>query len=158
MRADASTHQMDVVENGRTIRTMPASLGKPSFPSSSGVMVIMDKRAKAMFDSSTYGLPVDAPGGYRTPVQYAMRLTWGGEFIHAAPWSVADQGRRNVSHGCINVSTPNAAWLYGRVQMGDPVIVRNTGTQVEVGNGWTAFSASYSSWLSRSATGEQKTG
>jgi hypothetical protein len=42
--------------------------------------------------------------------------------------------------------------------MGDPVIVRNTGTQVEVGNGWTAFSASYSSWLSRSATGEQKTG
>jgi lipoprotein-anchoring transpeptidase ErfK/SrfK len=158
MRADASTHQLRVLERGRTVRTMPASLGKPSFPSSSGAMVIMDKRRKAMFDSSTYGLPVDAPGGYRTPVEYAMRLTWGGEFIHAAPWSVRDQGHRNVSHGCINVSTPNAAWLYGRVQMGDPVIVRNSGTQVEVGNGWTDFTASFGGWLSRSATGEQQTG
>jgi lipoprotein-anchoring transpeptidase ErfK/SrfK len=121
-------------------------------------MVIMDKRRKALFDSSTYGLPVDAPGGYRTPVEYAMRLTWGGEFIHAAPWSVGDQGHRNVSHGCINLSTPNAAWVYGRVQMGDPVIVRNTGTQVEVGNGWTDFTDSFGGWLSRSATGEQRTG
>ena len=157
MRADAKSHRVVVVENGRTVRTMRASLGKPAFPSSSGVMVIMDKRPKAMFDSSTYGLPVDSPGGYRTPVQYAMRLTWGGEFFHAAPWSVGDQGRRNVSHGCINLSVPDAAWLFARALPGDPVIVRNTGVPVAVGNGWSDWTVPYSSWLSRSATGSQPT-
>jgi lipoprotein-anchoring transpeptidase ErfK/SrfK len=157
MRADAKSHRVVVVEKGRVVRTMPASLGKPAFPSSSGVMVIMDKRPKAMFDSSTYGLPVDSPGGYRTPVQYAMRLTWGGEFFHAAPWSVGDQGRRNVSHGCINLSVPNAAWLFARVLPGDPVIVRNTGVPVAVGNGWSDWTVPYSSWLTRSATGSHPT-
>jgi lipoprotein-anchoring transpeptidase ErfK/SrfK len=157
IRADAKTHRVVVIENGRTVRAMPASLGKPSFPSSSGIMVIMDKRPKAMFDSSTYGLPVDSPGGYRTPVQYAMRLTWGGEFFHAAPWSVADQGHRNVSHGCINLSTSNAAWLFGRVLMGDPVLVTNTGTPVAVGNGWSDWTVPYSTWLTRSATGSHPT-
>ncbi|HEY0484653.1 MAG TPA: Ig-like domain-containing protein [Mycobacteriales bacterium] len=157
MRADGATHTVTVIENGKTVRTMPASLGKPSFPSSSGVMVIMDKRAKALFDSSTYGLPVDSPGGYRTPVRYAMRLTWGGEFFHAAPWSVADQGHRNVSHGCINLSLPNAAWLFNRVQPGDPVFVRNTGVPVAVGNGWSDWTVPFSKWLSRSATGAHAT-
>jgi lipoprotein-anchoring transpeptidase ErfK/SrfK len=157
MRADAAAHKVTVIENGRTVRVMPASLGKPSAPSSSGVMVIMDKRPKAMFDSSTYGLPVDSPGGYRTPVKYAMRLTWGGEFFHAAPWSVADQGHRNVSHGCINLSTSNAAWLFARVLPGDPVIVRNTGVAVAVGNGWSDWTVPYSQWLTRSATGSHAT-
>jgi lipoprotein-anchoring transpeptidase ErfK/SrfK len=157
LRADAKAHRVAVVENGRTVRTMPASLGKPEFPSSSGVMVIMDKRPTAMFDSSTYGLPVDSPGGYRTPVKYAMRLTWGGEFFHAAPWSVADQGHRNVSHGCINLSMSNAAWLFGRVLTGDPVFVTNTGTPVAVGNGWSDWTVPYSTWLTRSATGTHPT-
>jgi lipoprotein-anchoring transpeptidase ErfK/SrfK len=158
MVADAVTHQMTVREGRRVVRTMPVSLGRAKFPSSSGVMLVMDKRRKALFDSSTYGLPVDDPEGYRTPVEYAMRLTWGGEFLHAAPWSVGDQGRRNVSHGCINMSTANAAWLYSRVQMGDPVVVRRAGPQVDVGNGWTDWSVSFDRWLERSATGAHPTG
>ncbi len=154
---DSATHQMRVVEGGQVVRTIPVSLGEPKFPSSSGTMVLIDKRPTALFDSSTYGLPVDSPDGYRTKVQYAMRLTWGGEFIHAAPWSVGDQGRRNVSHGCINVSTANAVWLYNRLQVGDPVTVKNTETTVQVGNGWSDWSVDFPTWLKRSATGEQQT-
>ena len=48
-----------------------------------------------------------------------MRLTWGGEFIHAAPWSVG-QGNTNVSHGCVNMSDGNAAWLFAITHIGDP--------------------------------------
>ncbi|HEV2086803.1 MAG TPA: Ig-like domain-containing protein [Cryptosporangiaceae bacterium] len=154
---DSATKQMRVVEGGRVVRTIPVSLGKPKFPSSSGTMVLIDKRPTALFDSSTYGLAVDSPDGYRTKVQYAMRLTWGGEFIHAAPWSVADQGRRNVSHGCINVSTANAAWLFNRAQVGDPVTVKNTETTVQIGNGWSDWTVDFPTWLKRSATGEQQT-
>ena len=41
-----------------------------------------------------------------------MRVTYSGEFIHAAPWSVGSQGYANVSHGCTGMSTADAAWLY----------------------------------------------
>lgn len=157
LRVDSATKRMQVVENGAVVRTFPVSLGRPEFPSSSGTMLIIDKRPEALFDSSTYGLPVDSKDGYRTEVEYPMRLTWNGEFIHSAPWSVADQGRRNVSHGCINMAPAAAIWLYNRAQVGDPVVVRNTEAQVAAGNGWTAWNEDFSQWVTRSATGEHPT-
>ena len=53
-----------------------------------------------------------------------MRVTWGGVYVHSAPWSVASQGNANVSHGCINLSPDNAAWYYKTVNIGDPIIVQ----------------------------------
>jgi lipoprotein-anchoring transpeptidase ErfK/SrfK len=154
MYADAQTHYMKVVENGATVRTIPVSLGSAAHPSSSGTLLIIDKRPTAIFDSSTYGLPADAPGGYRTAVKYAMRLTWDGQFIHDAPWSVAQQGSSNVSHGCINVGPANIPWLFDRAQVGDPVVVTNTGTQIPLGDGYSDWSISFASWLTHSANGQ----
>jgi len=39
---------------------------------------------------------------------------------------VGDQGKRNVSHGCINISPANAQWFYDNFGTGDPVIVKNS--------------------------------
>ena len=77
-------------------------------------------------DSSTFGLAVDAPGGYRADVEYAVRLSNNGELVHAAPWSVGSQGNDNVSHGCINLSTDRAAWFFNFSQPGDVVEVQNS--------------------------------
>ena len=55
-----------------------------------------------------------------------MRVTYSGEFVHAAPWSVAGQGHANVSHGCTGMSTANADWLYHMTNVGD--VVQYTGT------------------------------
>ena len=56
-------------------------------------------------EAETIGLKKDDPNYYAdTPVKYAMRVTNSGEFLHSAPWSVADQGHRNVSHGCTGMS------------------------------------------------------
>ncbi|MFI5957721.1 Ig-like domain-containing protein [Cryptosporangium sp. NPDC051539] len=151
--ADSSTHTMTVSEGGEVVKTMPVSLGKPKYPSSSGTMLIIDKRREAMFDSSTYGLAVDSPDGYRTKVEYPMRLTWGGEFIHSAPWSVAQQGKENVSHGCINVAPDMAIWLFNRVQVGDPVTVKNTGTDIQLGNGYSDWTLNFTDWLTHSKGG-----
>ena len=54
-------------------------------------------------------------------------MTYSGEFLHAAPWSVAYQGHANVSHGCTGMSTANAGWLYHHSQLGD--VVEYTGTR-----------------------------
>jgi len=109
-------------------------------------MVVMAKDYETVFD--TRGEP---NGGYRVNINYAMRLTWGGEFVHAAPWSVGDQGRRNVSHGCVNMSWGNAEWLFGRAHMGDPVIVRGTEVKVVHGNGWTAWDLPWDQYIKGSA-------
>jgi len=111
----------------------------------------MVKNEWEWFDSSTYGVPVDAGEGYRTKVSWPMRLTWGGQYIHAAPWSVADQGHTNVSHGCTNVSMQAADWLWHQVHLGDPVIVKGTERGLDWGDGWTDWNVSFDQYKKGSA-------
>lgn len=145
---DNATKQLEYYVDGELIRSMPVSLGKPSTPSSSGHMVIMSKERETVFDTFAELGPEE---GYRIDIEYAMRLTWGGEFIHAAPWSVADQGVRNVSHGCVNLSMDNAAWLFERTKIGDPVTVKGTERSLVPGNGWTAWDLSWNEFVAGSA-------
>ncbi len=78
-------------------------------------------------NSETVGISADDPEAYDIDdVQWAMRLTYSGEFIHAAPWSVGSQGCANVSHGCTGMSTADAGWLYAMSRRGD--VVEYTGT------------------------------
>ena len=109
-------------------------------------MVIMEKHQYTTFD--TRGEP---NGGYVVNVEDAQRLTWGGEFIHGAPWSVSDQGHRNVSHGCTNISAANADWLMGVTQVGDLVTFTGTEVRLQPGNGWTAWNTSWGQFVKGSA-------
>jgi lipoprotein-anchoring transpeptidase ErfK/SrfK len=124
--ADAGTHVMDVYDGDQLVQTFPISAGGPDFPSRNGAHVVTELNRDRIMDSSTYGVPVDSPNGYRTPVEFAVRLSNNGEFVHAAPWSVAQQGRENVSHGCINMSTERAAWFFNFSQPGDVVEIKNS--------------------------------
>ena len=124
--ADAGNHTLQVYDGDQLVQTFPMSAGGPEFPSRNGPHVVTELNRDRVMDSSTYGVPVDSPNGYRTPVEYAVRLSNNGEFVHAAPWSVASQGRENVSHGCINLSTDRAAWFFNFSQPGDVVEIRNS--------------------------------
>jgi lipoprotein-anchoring transpeptidase ErfK/SrfK len=139
--ADAKTHRMKVYVNGKLTKNFPASLGKEVTGryTHTGVHVVTEKKASMTMDSTTYGLALDA-GGYKTPVKFATRISNSGEFVHAAPWSVAQQGSSNVSHGCVNLSPANAAWFYGISQPGDVVSI--TGTPVPL----TAKDTDVSDW------------
>jgi lipoprotein-anchoring transpeptidase ErfK/SrfK len=137
--ADAATHTLTVYDGDRVVQTYPMSAGSPDNPSYNGPHVVTEMNTERIMDSSTYGVPVDSPGGYRTPVEWAVRLSDSGEFVHAAPWSVAQQGRENVSHGCINLSTENARWFFEFSQPGDVVEIRNSsaGTLTSDISDWT---------------------
>ncbi|MFT3714856.1 MAG: L,D-transpeptidase [Gordonia sp. (in: high G+C Gram-positive bacteria)] len=121
-----STHTLYWYKDGQFIKSMPTSMGSNEHPTPNGVFHTMEKYRDMYMDSSTYGVPVDSPEGYRTYVEYATRLTNDGIFIHAAPWSVAQQGVTNVSHGCLNVSTENGKWVYDNIGRGTPVVIRGT--------------------------------
>ncbi|AEB43241.1 L,D-transpeptidase [Micromonospora maris] len=148
MTVDNSTKRMVVTRDGETIKTIPVSLGKKSTPSSSGTMVVMEKLRKTVFDTYDELGPED---GYRTKIDYAQRLTWGGEFIHAAPWSEGQQGTTNVSHGCVNVSMANGAWLFNNTRVGDPIVVKGTERKLQLGNGWTDWNVSWEQYVKGSA-------
>ena len=149
--ADNATKKLTVTRDGQVVKEAPVSLGKPSTPSSYGHMVVMSKDDKTVFDSTADGCPKGCADYYRADIEFAERLTWGGEFIHAAPWSVDDQGKRNVSHGCVNMSTDNAKWVFDNILVGDPVIVLGTERKLVQGNGWTVWDISWDEAVKGSA-------
>ena len=124
--ADYATKTMTVRVNGEVVKTMPISMGKDSTPTNNGSYIVGDRYRNLIMDSSTYGVPVNSPNGYRLEVEYATQMSYSGIYVHSAPWSVGSQGRSNVSHGCLNVSPSNAVWFYDNTKRGDIVEVINT--------------------------------
>lgn len=125
---DDKTKQMTVTRNGKVEKTFPVSMGMNDgkHETKNGTYYVLEKFPDIVMDSSTYGVPVNSANGYKIKVQWAVRIDNSGGFVHSAPWSVADQGKRNVSHGCINLSPANAKWFYDNFGSGDPIIVKNT--------------------------------
>jgi len=121
--ASISAHTFTVSIDGVVMRQMPASMGKPRHPTPVGSFTVLEKQSSVVMDSRTIGIPLNDPEGYKLTVADAVRITWGGVYVHSAPWSVGSQGYANVSHGCINLSPDNASWYFDQVSIGDPVIV-----------------------------------
>jgi len=121
--ASISAHTFTVSIDGVIMRQMPASMGKPRFATPIGSFTVLEKAKSIVMDSSTIGIPLTDPEGYKVKVADAIRITWGGVYIHSAPWSVGSQGYANVSHGCINLGPDNALWYFNQVGIGDPVVV-----------------------------------
>ncbi len=151
-KVDAQTHQMRVFSNGKLLRTIPITTGKPGFTTRSGIKVITEKYDSKRMNSETVGIPADSAEAYDIDnVQWAMRVTNSGEFIHAAPWSVGSQGYANVSHGCTGMSTDNAAWLYAMSRRGDVVEYTGTDREMEPGNGYTDWNVPFAEYKQGSA-------
>ncbi|MFJ9787307.1 Ig-like domain-containing protein [Amycolatopsis sp. NPDC101161] len=145
--ADGQTHQMTVSINDKEVKTMPTSMGKAGHNTPAGTYTVMSEHTGYTMNSATYGVPEDAPGGYSTFVQYAVRLSYSGIFYHSAPWSVRQQGHSNVSHGCLNLSTDNTKWLMDTSKKGDIVTVRNSGgPKLEPTDGWSVWQLSWDEW------------
>jgi lipoprotein-anchoring transpeptidase ErfK/SrfK len=139
---DNATHQMTIVRNGKVQQTFPESMGKPGHDTPNGTYYVLEKFPDVVMDSATYGVPSTSADGYKVHVQLAVRFDNSGNFVHSAPWSVADQGKRNVSHGCINISPDNAKWFYDNFGSGDPIVVKNsagTYNQPDGASDWQMF-------------------
>lgn len=153
IRVNAQAHSMSVTENGKVVKTAPITTGKKGFETRSGIKLILSKERSRIMDAATGGTDPNSPDYYRLKVEYAMRMTWSGEFLHAAPWSVGSQGTANVSHGCVGMATDVAKWLFDRVQIGDVVIVTGTSREQNAGNGITAWNEPFDEWKAGSALG-----
>ncbi|SEH83300.1 Lipoprotein-anchoring transpeptidase ErfK/SrfK [Mycolicibacterium rutilum] len=108
----------------------PASMGRPEYPTPVGTYSVLAKERDVLMDSSSVGIPVSADDGYLMDVEWAVRITNRGIFVHSAPWAVNALGHENVSHGCISLSPEDAEWYFNTVKVGDPVIVQENSVEI----------------------------
>ncbi|MFI9200743.1 Ig-like domain-containing protein [Streptomyces sp. NPDC053048] len=150
---DAAGHYMTVTKNGQTLRTIPVTTGKPGYATRNGVKVILGRESFVRMRGTSIGIAEGSEDSYDLPVYWATRVTWSGEYVHAAPWSEGSQGADNVSHGCTGMSTANAKWFYDNVRVGDVVkVVGSAGaTMTPFDNGFGDWNMPWKQWREGSA-------
>ncbi|MET7905353.1 Ig-like domain-containing protein [Streptomyces sp. NPDC005355] len=153
---DSGTHQMTVRRNGVPIRTIPITTGMPGFDTRNGIKVILAKESSVRMTGASIGLG----NSYDLMVYWAARVTWSGEYVHAAPWSTGAQGVANVSHGCTGMSTANAEWFFDTVRLGDIVrVVNSNGDDMTTfDNGYGDWNMAWGNWRQGSALASQRDG
>jgi lipoprotein-anchoring transpeptidase ErfK/SrfK len=122
------------------------------FDTEGGTFVVFNKQNPAIMSSKSFGITSGPFYFPPTPVYWATQFTPSGNYVHAAPWSVGEQGVVNVSHGCVNLSTDRAELYYNRAQIGDIVIVKRSPVKAAPGD-MTDWMYSWHRWLSHSALG-----
>jgi lipoprotein-anchoring transpeptidase ErfK/SrfK len=144
---DNNTHRTKVYIDGKMVRDMASSTGRGGYTTGAngqqihfwtheGPHVVLSKERTHSMSSASYGLTDPKNPYYYAPeiVQLCTRISYSGEFLHAAPWNHA-LGRANLSHGCVNLSTADAQWVYDNFIIGDIVEVKHTPKPLPLSDG-----------------------
>ncbi|CAM3449600.1 Ig-like domain-containing protein [Kibdelosporangium persicum] len=148
VEANTQTHRLIVRQNGNVVHDFPASYGLESDKgrvTPSGIHVVMEKH-------NTYSMSNPRYNYENVVVPWAVRFSNHGEFIHGYAPSIPDQGKRNVSHGCANLSPANAKIYFDSAMVGDPIEV--TGSSVPMSDtqfDYFDWAVSWDKWLEKSA-------
>lgn len=107
-----SEQRVYAYENGQLVRSTLASTGLPGTPTVRGTFSIYAK----------YGAQLmTGPGYYLPNVPYVMYF-YKGYSLHGTYWH--NNFGQPMSHGCVNLPTGEAAWLYNWAPIGTQVTVR----------------------------------
>lgn len=147
---DVKKKTVTVEKDGKVVRTLPVSTGKPGFETWNGTMVVMEKMPSLRMNSESVGIFGQEAYDLGS-VKWDIRLTTSGTFAHAAPWNEGKFGRVNGSHGCIGLSTSDAKWFYEQLHVGDPVTVVKSTDTVQKNNGYGAWNVDWATWKKGSA-------
>ncbi|MGN6333665.1 MAG: L,D-transpeptidase [Motilibacteraceae bacterium] len=152
VRADAGTHKATVTVDGKVFGTYPVSFGSPEWPTRHGTMVVLAKAQNFRFQSENFN--GDTGGETWDLVSpYAIRLTWSGTFLHAAPWN-KHVGTADTSHGCVHFNTADIGKFYGLIKPGDVVTISGTrGRPQGLTNGYGAWNLSWAQWQAMGVKG-----
>ncbi|HEV3290221.1 MAG TPA: Ig-like domain-containing protein [Streptosporangiaceae bacterium] len=137
------THKTRIYWKNKLYGVWPDSSGMPGDDTADGTYLTIEK-----------GNPVLMSGqGYKNvPVYWSVRFTWSGNYYHAAPWSLSQQGFINVSHGCVNLSPANAQTYYNWAVPGDPITITGSPSTGIWDDGYTEWFYSWNQLLKHSAT------
>lgn len=151
LQANIDTHTLTCLRNGEVAQILPVSMGKPGYETMTGTKLIMEKQNPVIMDSQSYGVPHSDPEGYRITAYFAQRVTWSGEYFHAAPWADYAHGYDNVSHGCTGLSDANAQWLFDFTLVGDPAEFTGSTFPVQAHQTFGCWTYTWEQWQALSA-------
>jgi lipoprotein-anchoring transpeptidase ErfK/SrfK len=136
---DDVRHRMTVTSDNRTIGTFPVSLGSKQTPTTRGTKVVMEKGRS---------ICMTGPGYHECGIKDTQRLTYSGEYLHAAPWNVANiKNGVDSSNGCTNLLPADAALVYKSLEVGDLVMYPNaSGPQMQLGSGFGDWNVPWATW------------
>jgi lipoprotein-anchoring transpeptidase ErfK/SrfK len=136
---DDVAHTLTLRVDGALEGTYPISLGASNTPTLSGTKVIMEKGVS---------ICMSGPGYDECGIKYTQRLTYGGEYLHSAPWNVYNITHGvDSSNGCTNLLPNDAQKLYGLLEIGDVVIYPNAnGGKMQLGQGYGDWNVPWSQW------------
>lgn len=148
LRGDTRTHRLTAFADGVRVGDYPASYGLDSDPgrvTHSGTHLVMDKHEVYFMTNPKYDYQ-------NVEARWAVRISNNGEFLHSAPWSVDQQGRENVSHGCVNLSPADAETVFHAVLPGDPVEIVGSTQHLGPGDGnYYDWTVPWQAWTAKSA-------
>jgi lipoprotein-anchoring transpeptidase ErfK/SrfK len=139
------THKTQIYWGHKLYATWPDSSGMAGDDTANGTYLTIEKANPTL---------MSGPGYKNVPVFWSVRFTWSGNYYHAAPWSLGEQGFSNVSHGCVNLSPTNAEWWYTRSNPGDPITITGSPVAGKWDDGYTAWFLTWKQLLHGSATHE----
>lgn len=120
IEVDLSEQRLYAYEDGNLVKTFLVSTGIAKYPTPIGDFKVF-RRIPLMDYEWTYG--PQHPDNYDIKdVPWNLNFT-PHYYLHAAYWHNAFGARR--SHGCVNISIPNAKWLYDWAPLGTAVMIRD---------------------------------
>lgn len=111
IEVDLSDQALMCWEGATLARYVIVSTGLPYTPTLTGRFAIQSKYLAT---------PMSGPGYYLPNVPHTMYYD-RGYAIHGAYWH--NNFGQPMSHGCINLSLPDAAWVYAFASVGTPVVI-----------------------------------
>jgi lipoprotein-anchoring transpeptidase ErfK/SrfK len=151
-KVNLKTHKMVVRIDGKKKRKVPVSGGNGStteYTTTSGTHLTMEKGNPTLMVSP--GRKPGDPGYYKELINYAVRISNSGEYLHQTPGDVYALGRANVSHGCVRQPADDAIWFYRHAQPGDVVDITGTKRGLDWNNGWSFWEMPWKKWRKGSA-------
>lgn len=148
---NAEAKRMDVYDGANKVKTIPVSLGAATTPTYNGVKVVMQKgeadpKTGAPRKDGAVRMVGTGAHHYDEIVDWSVRVTNSGEYVHAAPWN-SKIGLLSTSNGCTNLFTADAKWFYGFSQLGDIVeYVGTNGTKMPSWDGYGDWNVPWSTW------------
>ena len=111
LEVDLSLQTLFAYQGSALLKSFAVSTGTSSFPTVPGSFKIYAK-----YNYYT----MRGPGYYLPDVPYSM-FFYKGYSIHGTYWH--HNFGTPMSHGCVNMETSAAAWLFGQTSIGTPVLV-----------------------------------
>jgi lipoprotein-anchoring transpeptidase ErfK/SrfK len=120
---------ISLLEGDKVLGSWPVAIGDPATPTPTGTFSVRNKVINPQYQSTKSGKnnPTIGPNGPLGDRWIGFHTNGDNQFgIHGTPpaWEWTVKQREAVSHGCVRMLTPHVRYLFERVDVGTPVIVK----------------------------------